>query len=94
MSQHTQSPSVLIFGATGGIGSALARQLAAQGCHLTLVARDQVRLDALAELHAEAFSLDATDSSAVEPCLEKVSEKHGRGDGGLSSVQARTVTNS
>ena len=79
MSQHTQSPSVIIFGASGGIGSALARQLAEQGCNLTLVARDQGRLAALAaELHAEPFSLDATDSAAVERCLEEVSEKHGR----------------
>jgi len=82
MTQYTQRPSILIFGASGGIGSALARQLAAQGCHLTLVSRDQGRLDNLAaEVHAEAFSLDATDSAAVERCVAEVSEKHGRLDG-------------
>jgi 3-oxoacyl-[acyl-carrier protein] reductase len=73
---------VIIFGASGGIGSALARQLAARGCQLTLVARDQGRLNALAaELQAEAFSLDATDSAAVERCVAADSEKHGRVDG-------------
>lgn len=82
MSQSPNPPSIIIFGATGGIGSALARQLAAQGCHLSLVARDQGRLDALAtKLNAEGFSLDATDSAAVERCVTAVSEKHGRVDG-------------
>jgi NAD(P)-dependent dehydrogenase (short-subunit alcohol dehydrogenase family) len=73
---------VLIFGASGGIGSALARQLAALGCQLTLVARDRERLDTLAgELNAKAFSLDATDSAAVERCVSEVSDKQGRVDG-------------
>jgi 3-oxoacyl-[acyl-carrier protein] reductase len=82
MTQHAQRPSVLIFGATGGIGSALARQLAAQGSHLSHVARDQSKLDALAvELQAEVFRLDASDSAAVERCVAEVSEKNGRVDG-------------
>jgi len=82
MSQSPKRRSVLIFGASGGIGSALARQLAAVGCQLTLVARDRGRLDTLAgELNAEAFSLDATDSAAVERCVAEVSEKQGRVDG-------------
>jgi NAD(P)-dependent dehydrogenase (short-subunit alcohol dehydrogenase family) len=82
MSQSPGLPSIIIFGASGGIGSALARQLAAQGCHLSLVARDQGRLDALAdELRADSFSLDATDSAAVERCVADVSEKHCRVDG-------------
>jgi len=82
MSKAFEKTRVILFGATGGIGSALARQLAARGCQLSLVAREQGRLDALAdELHAEAFNVDATDSAAVERCLAEVSEKHGRVDG-------------
>ncbi len=82
MSHSPHRPNVLIFGASGGIGSALARQLSALGCQLTLVARDQGRLDILAdELNAEAFSLDATDSAAVERCVADVNEKQGRVDG-------------
>ncbi|MEZ5650314.1 MAG: SDR family oxidoreductase [Burkholderiaceae bacterium] len=40
--------SVLLTGATGGIGSELARQLAARGDRLLLVARKRAALDALA----------------------------------------------
>lgn len=82
MSNSLAGQRVIIFGASGGIGSALARQLAARGCQLTLVARDRSRLDVLAtELKAEAFSLDATDSAAVERCLADICEKQGRVDG-------------
>lgn len=41
------SRSVLIAGATGGLGSAIAGELARRGDRLTLVGRDRSRLDAL-----------------------------------------------
>jgi NAD(P)-dependent dehydrogenase (short-subunit alcohol dehydrogenase family) len=43
-----QAPVVLITGATGPVGRATARRLAAAGCSLALVGRDQARLDATA----------------------------------------------
>ncbi len=43
------SASIVIYGATGGIGSALARQLASAGQPLVLVGRDAGRLAALAD---------------------------------------------
>lgn len=47
MSQSIEKPSAIIFGATGGIGSALARRLSIAGWRLALCARGQERLDLL-----------------------------------------------
>ncbi len=77
----TSSPSpVLIFGAYGGIGSALARQLAQAGVPLALSGRDQERLTALArELEGSgarvmALPADATDFDAVDGVVKAALE--------------------
>ncbi len=57
---------VLIIGATGGTGQALARRLAAAGCPLHLIARDPARLAPLAaDLGAASGCADVTDSAAL-----------------------------
>lgn len=58
----SSSHAVLIFGATGGIGAALARRLTAAGIPVFLSARGEERLAALAtELGAPYMVADATD---------------------------------
>jgi short-subunit dehydrogenase len=52
--------TVLITGASSGIGTELARQLAARGHHVTLVARRRARLDQLAA--------QLPGGADVEPC--------------------------
>ena len=71
----------LIIGAAGGIGSALARQLAAEGARVVLAGRDAGRLDALArELGTAALGtvvLDATRFDAVDAFVAGASSAHG-----------------
>jgi 3-oxoacyl-[acyl-carrier protein] reductase len=70
--------SYVVFGAYGGIGSALCRRLARKGAKLVLAGRDEARLPALAaELGAEAFCLDACNLQQVESCMKRATELHG-----------------
>ena len=69
--------SVLVVGATGGLGSAIAANLAARGAVLTLVARRQDRLDALA-VPGHRLALDLRDPRA---CRLAVDAAAGNGDG-------------
>jgi 3-oxoacyl-[acyl-carrier protein] reductase len=87
MNNAFENQRIIIFGATGGIGSALARQLAAQGAQLTLVARDNPKLTALAaEVTADARTCDVTDGLAVETCVDDVVNQFGRINGVVNCV--------
>ena len=67
-----EHPIVLITGASSGFGAAMARLLAAQGCHLALgarrVERVQVLADELASAHGVqtfAGQVDTRDTASV-----------------------------
>ncbi len=76
------SPVIIIFGGAGGIGSAVTRKLARQGCRLVLAGRNAERLQSVAtETGAQAIPLDARDSAAVDALIQSVQTSHGRVDG-------------
>ena len=77
------SRSVLVAGATGGLGREIAAELAARGDRLTLVARDAARLDALAVV-GRRVALDLRDVDACR-CVVEAAVEHG---GGLDIVVA------
>ncbi|ENO74709.1 SDR family NAD(P)-dependent oxidoreductase, partial [Thauera sp. 63] len=57
---------VVLTGATGGLGEALARQLAMAGASLLLTARDPARLERLASAVNGPCSVLAADLTAAE----------------------------
>lgn len=77
----------IIVGATGGIGSEVARRMFANGARLLIAARNEQRLARLAiELQAQSFVLDATQFGAVEECFNRALERYGRVDGIVNCV--------
>jgi NAD(P)-dependent dehydrogenase (short-subunit alcohol dehydrogenase family) len=66
----TEVGRILLLGATGGIGAALARRLKARGTEPALVARDAARVRALAaELDAPWFAADAADPAGLRDAV-------------------------
>jgi short-subunit dehydrogenase len=64
---------VVVVGATGGLGAAIARAVHREGGRAVLVGRDAAKLDALAsELAAERVSLDVSDADAIARCAAEV----------------------
>lgn len=70
--------AIVIFGAYGGIGSELARRLAARGYRLMLAGRNADKLSALAtELNAASSVVEATDSAQIEAAVARAAEMFG-----------------
>jgi len=81
MSKHSERGRALVTGASSGIGEAYAIRLAQRGFDLLLVARDQVRLEALAvRLRAstgadvEVLSADLTRADDVAKVAQRLSD--------------------
>src|SRR4051812_33174436 len=86
MTQSIKDKTVVITGASSGLGEATARHLAQQGAKLVLGARRQDRIQALAkELtgsggKAVAVTMDVTDRQQVQHLVDTAVESFGRVD--------------
>lgn len=79
--------TVLIVGASRGIGASLAREYAARGCNLGLLARGTAALDNLAlelrqnhGVRVETAALDVAERDAVAPTLQGLMDRLGTVD--------------
>lgn len=87
MARGLEDRSVIVTGASGGIGSACARLFATQGAKLTLVDRDGAKLSALAaEINAEALTLTLDVSS--EGDMERMASRTVERFGGIDTLIA------
>ncbi|MBI4671872.1 MAG: SDR family NAD(P)-dependent oxidoreductase [Chloroflexi bacterium] len=72
---------VVIVGATGGLGRAIAHAFTQQGARVLLAARNRDALNALAtELHADACAVDFQDAASFDALREFVRERFGHAD--------------
>jgi cyclic-di-GMP-binding biofilm dispersal mediator protein len=75
-----QDSSILVVGATGGLGAPISRQLAAEGAQLTLLGRDMGQLEALG-LKATMVTGDLRDAATAASAVAVALSAHGRLDG-------------
>jgi 3-oxoacyl-[acyl-carrier protein] reductase len=87
--------NAVIYGASGHIGSAVARAFARDGAKVFLTGRTQAKLEALAEEisvaggAAEVAQVDALDPQAIEQHLEAIVQKAGRLDISFNAIWIR-----
>jgi cyclic-di-GMP-binding biofilm dispersal mediator protein len=77
--------SILVAGATGGLGSAIASNLAERGATLTLVSRQHQRLAAL-DVPGHRVALDLRDPRSCEEAVQAAVDTHGHLDVVVNAV--------
>jgi cyclic-di-GMP-binding biofilm dispersal mediator protein len=77
--------SIVVAGASGGIGREIAALLAARGAQLTLTGRDPSRLAALALPHPQVTA-DLRDADAGVRVVTRALEAHGHIDGVVNAA--------
>lgn len=84
---NLQGASVLLVGATGGLGREFAQILHRKGAQLTLAGRDQAALEALG-IPGATVTGDITQEGVPERCVQAAVAAHGRLDGVIFAVGA------
>lgn len=68
----------LVTGGGKGVGAAIARRLAAEGCRVAILGRDRASLEAVArEIDGLSLEADVTDPAAVSTALTRLRERLG-----------------
>ncbi|MGA8047225.1 MAG: SDR family oxidoreductase [Dermatophilaceae bacterium] len=87
MPGHTLDGSVVaVIGASGALGSLIARELADRGARLVLAGRDPDRLAAVGIAGAVTVLADLTDASAGDRIVEAAQDGYGRLDGVVNAA--------
>lgn len=79
--------SVIVVGASGGLGAPIARRLADAGARLTLVGRDEQRLRALG-VPGEVVAIDIRKQASAPAIVAAAVEAHGGVDGLVNAAGA------
>ncbi len=85
MARDLADASVVVAGATGGLGRELAQRLHARGARLTLAGRDAGRIAALGLPHP-GVTADLRDADAGTTIVRAALDAHGRIDGVVNAV--------
>src|SRR6201992_1046934 len=82
--------TVIVTGASSGIGASTARQLRAAGAHPVLAARRADRLGGLSDELGGALAVptDVTDPAQVQALVDAAVDRHGRVDGLVNNAGA------
>ncbi len=78
--------SILVLGATGGLGREFARQLADSGAHLTLTGRSMLALEELDIAGVALSPADLDDQGAARTIVATALTAHGRLDGIINAA--------
>ena len=73
--------SILVVGASGGLGTPIARALAAAGAQMTLAGRNPDRLQQIGLPEAAVVTVELTDPNAGRTLVNTVIDQRGRLDG-------------
>lgn len=87
MSGHTLSDAVVaVIGASGALGSIIARELSERGSTVVLVGRNEDRLREVGIEDATIVVADLTDATAGDALVAAATEAHGRLDGVINAA--------